>query len=251
MATDAERYTPGHSSSSIGFMAARSLETHGAFFRPYLEPGADALDLGCGPGSITLGIAAAVAPGSVVGLDQGGTQLAEARAEATRRGLANVGFAAASCYAVPLPDGSIDRVFANALVEHLAEPLRALAEVRRVLRPGGTVGLCSPDWGGFLLSPVSPELDAAILAYRRLQEANGGDPLAGRRIGGYLAALGFTGVRTEARYERYADPGRVAGYLAGQLDDAGQRRHGDTLRTWAAEPTAMFAQAWVSAVATG
>lgn len=249
MTAEAERYTPGHSTSSVSFMAARALETHGAFFLPYLEPGLDVLDLGCGPGTITLGIAEAVAPGTVIGVDQGGEQLDLARTEAARRDLGNVRFAAGSCYAIPLPDASVDRVFANALMEHLAEPERAVAEMRRVLRPGGVAGLCSPDWGGFLLSPTSPEVDAAISAYRRLQEGNGGDPLAGRRIGGYLTALGFTGVRTDARYERYADAGHIAGYLADQLDDAGQGGHGDVLRAWACDPSAMFAQAWVSAVA--
>lgn len=249
MTTEAERYTPGHSSSSVSFMAARGLETHGAFFLPYLEPGADVLDVGCGPGTITLGIAAAVAPGTVTGVDQGGEQLGIARTEAARRGLGNVRFEPGSCYAIPLPDASVDRVFANALMEHLAEPERAVAEMRRVLRPGGVAGLCSPDWGGFLLSPASPEVDAAVSAYRELQEGNGGDPLAGRRIGGYLTAQGFTGVRTDARYERYADSGHIAGYLADQLDDADPGGHGEALRAWARDPAAMFAQAWVSAVA--
>ncbi|MEU1727009.1 methyltransferase domain-containing protein [Nonomuraea sp. NPDC005692] len=247
MTSDVERYTPGHDAFAVGFMAARRAATHAGFFLPYLAPGMSVLDLGCGPGTITTDLAAVVAPGHVLGLDQHAAQLTAARAAAWQRDLANVEFRQGSCYAIPLEDRSVDRVFSHALLEHLAHPARALAEIRRVLRPGGTVGLCSPDWGGFLLSPP---LDDALGAYTRLQQANGGDPYAGRKLGRYLRAAGFTDIRLDVRHERHADPSRIAGYLAIQLDRAEQPAHAGRLRAWATDPDALFDQAWVSATAT-
>jgi SAM-dependent methyltransferase len=245
-----ELYTPGHTGSAIAFMAGRSAETHARFFLPHLTAGMTLLDVGCGPGSITVGLAAAVAPGAVIGVDQGADQLDEAGNRARSAGVRNVQFRAASCYDLPLTDHSVDRVFSHALLEHLSDPARALAEIRRVLRPGGMVGLCCPDWGGFLLAPHSTALDSALDAYRQLQESNGGDPYIGRKLGGYLAAEGFSQVRMDARYERYSSASHIASYLAIQLDAASQSTHARTLNEWASEPTAMFAQAWVSATAT-
>ncbi|MGI5491058.1 methyltransferase domain-containing protein [Microtetraspora malaysiensis] len=244
---DAERYTPGHDTSAVDFMAARRAATHAGFFLPHLAPGVALLDLGCGPGTITADLAAAVAPGHALGLDQQAAQLTGARTLAGQRGLTNVEFQEGSCYNIPLNDQSVDRVFSHALLEHLAHPARALAEIRRVLRPGGTVGLCSPDWGGFLLSPP---LDDAVGAYIRLQQANGGDPYVGRKLGQYLRDAGFADVHLDAHYERYADPSRIAGYLAIQLDLAEQPTHAARLHSWATHPGAMFAQAWVTATAT-
>jgi ubiquinone/menaquinone biosynthesis C-methylase UbiE len=91
-----ERYTPGHTPSAVAFMAERRTDTHAQFFMPHLTPGLSVLDLGCGPGSITVGIAAAVAPGPVIGIDQGAAQLDQARDRASRMGLTNVRFEAAS-----------------------------------------------------------------------------------------------------------------------------------------------------------
>lgn len=245
-----ERYTPGHSTSSVAFMANRSAETHAGFILPHLASGRSVLDLGCGPGTITAGVAAAVAPGPVVGVDQGAAQLDEARERCSSLGLDNVRFEAASCYDLPLADSSVDLVFSHALFEHLADPAAALAEVRRVLRPGGVVGLCSPDWGGFLLAPPTREIRAAVRAYMDLQRDNGGDPEAGRHLGEYLLAAGFGDVRLDARYERYDSTAGIASYLADQLDDAGLSEHATAMSAWAESPGAMFAQAWVSATAT-
>ncbi|RSM98179.1 SAM-dependent methyltransferase [Nonomuraea sp. WAC 01424] len=246
MTPDLERYTPGHDTCAVDFMAARRAATHAGFFLPHLAPGMSLLDLGCGPGTITTDLAAAVAPGHVLGLDQQAAQLAGARTRAGQRGLTNVEFQEGSCYEIPLDDRSVDRVFSHALLEHLAHPARALAEIHRVLRPGGMVGLCSPDWGGFLLSPP---LDDAVAAYTRLQQANGGDPYVGRKFGRYLRDAGFADIFLDAHYERYADPSRIAGYLATQLDLAAQPTHAGRLRAWATQPDAMFAQAWVTATA--
>jgi ubiquinone/menaquinone biosynthesis C-methylase UbiE len=244
-----EEYTPGQTDTAVTFMAGRRAETHAAFFLPYLRPGLSMLDLGCGPGEITVGLADAVAPGAVLGIDQGAEQLAHGRTRAAEVGLDNLRFQPGSCYQLPVADASIDCVFSHALLEHLGDPVAALCEARRVLRPHGVIGVCSPDWGGFILSPPSETLSAAVTAYQSLQRRNGGDPLAGRWLSTHLRAAGFEQVRTDARYERYVSTKRISGYLAVQLDEAGQKLHAGTLRRWAADPSAMFAQSWVSATA--
>lgn len=245
-----EHYTPGRTTTAVAFMANRRVETHGGFFLPHLAAGMSVLDVGCGPGQITVGLATAVAPGPVLGVDQGAEQLALGRDLAAQEGLSYLRFEAGSCYELPLPDDSVDRVFSHALLEHLAEPVNALREAHRVLRPGGVVGVCSPDWGGFILTPPSTEVDAALEAYQQLQRGNGGDPLAGRRLGTHLVTAGFDRIRLDAHYERYLNTERITHYLATQLDDAGNNAHAETLRSWATDPTAMFAQSWVTATAT-
>ncbi len=247
MAT-ADVYTPGHSRNATDFMAKRSLESHGAYFVPYLARGLTVLDCGCGPGSITLDIAAACAPAKVTGIDFGATQIEQARAAAEARGVANVEFRTADCHALPFADASFDRVFSHALMEHLSDPARAVAEIHRVLKPGGIAGLCSPDWGGFVLAPPSPALTAAVDAYTALQSKNGGDVRVGRRLGSLLGAAGFADVTMAARYECYASLPFIGEYLALQLEHAGDSTSATTFRAWSRTSGGMFAQCWVSAI---
>ena len=111
--------------------------------------------------------------------------------------------------------------------------------------------MCAAPIGvGSSSPPPSEALSAALETYQQLQRRNGGDPLAGRRLGTHLAAAGFDGVRTDARYERYPRAESIAEYLATQLIEAGEQQHAATLRSWADVPGAMFAQSWVSVTAT-
>jgi SAM-dependent methyltransferase len=240
-----ETYTPGHSVNATAFMAARSFRSHGEFIRPYLKPGMRVLDCGCGPGAISVGLAEAVGPtGDVSGIDFGESQIEAASGRAT----SNLTFRVASVYELPFEDGAFDLVFSHALFEHLADPIRGVSEIRRVLRPGGVAGLCSPDWGGFILSPTDDQLETAITRYRRLQEKNGGQTLAGRQLGSWLTGGGLMIQKIEARYECYPDSRIIAEYLALQLEQAGDGESAMALREWATWPTSLFAQAWVSAV---
>ena len=94
-------------------------------------------------------------------------------------------------YSLPFAEADFDAAFSHALFEHLAEPLKALAELRRVLKPGGCVGLRSPDWGGFVLHPWSERLAGAIADYQELQRSNGGDVFARRKLAAWLKEAGF------------------------------------------------------------
>src|SRR5262245_3152668 len=83
-----------------------------AFLAPHLRAGMRLLDCGCGPGSITVDLAQAVAPGEVIGIDLRGDALAQGRALARERKIANVTFQTASVYQLPYPDSSFDAAFA-------------------------------------------------------------------------------------------------------------------------------------------
>jgi ubiquinone/menaquinone biosynthesis C-methylase UbiE len=237
----AEAYTPGHSENATDFMSKRSIETHGQFFIPYLVAGVSVLDCGCGPGSITFGIAERVYPGTVAGIDAEAFQIDRASTSAAQRALTNIKFQTADCYLLPLQTESFDRAFSHALFEHLSDPIRALKEIHRVLKPGGIVGLCSPDWGGFLLSPSSGELRSAVSAYTILQTRNGGDVEAGRKLGVYLTEVGFAAVHMGARYECYSSLRYIGEYLALQLEREGDAQSAEVFRKWSQSEAGLFA----------
>src|SRR3989454_11732549 len=105
-----EEYTHGHAPAVVRQHAQRTAEEAAAFLLPELRPGMRLLDVGCGPGSITRGLAERLAPGQVVGLDLSRETLAAARQDAAARGLANLQYQEGSVDEVPLPDASFHGV---------------------------------------------------------------------------------------------------------------------------------------------
>ena len=259
-----ERYQPGHEPETLAFMGRRSAATHAPHFLPFIEPGDDILDVACGPGTITVDLAALVgADGTVTGVDQVDHQFDIGRRIAAERGLDNVTFRTADAYALPFDDQRFDRVFSNALLEHVADPQAIVDEFRRVLRPGGTVALATPDWDGFVFGPVRAGLYEACELYRQLQVHNGGNPTIGRHLGTMLEDAGFTGIDTGGRYENYADRADVGEYLAVRFDRWAEdpdvvklipadelRRTAQTFRDWVQLPWGLWAQCWIWATGT-
>lgn len=191
-----EVYSPRENPGFETWIATRKAAQEAAFFLPHLRPGMRVLDVGCGPGSITLGLAEVVAPGEVVGIDIDEAQVQRARDIAVERSITNVRFELGDGYRLLFPDRSFDAVFAHGVLCHLREPVRALEEMRRVLRPCGIAGVREPDFGTVIFSPTTPLIENWFALVTRVVRHSGGDLLVGRHLRRLLVEAGF--VRPEA-----------------------------------------------------
>ena len=185
-----ENYTLGYGDSSMEWMTSRTADGHGAFMLPYLKPGMRFLDCGCGPGTLTLGFAQHVTPGEAIGIDREASQYADAAASAARDGIANLKYQIGDIYALPFADASFDAVFGSAILGSLGRADDVIAEMVRVLKPGGVIGLKEFDHGGDIIWPVTPILERSIEMYHRIRAHNGHEQLAGRRLKGLVQAAG-------------------------------------------------------------
>jgi|GEM_PF-278066 len=120
-----------------------------------LKPGMQALDVGCGIGVDLPALADRVGPGGlVVGLDHDPNRLRTAKEASAGRN--NVRVVVAEAQELPFPNRSFDGVRADRVLQYVAESAQTLAEMVRVLRPGGILTLIEPDWRTIALFPASP-----------------------------------------------------------------------------------------------
>ena len=202
--TPSDTYTHGHHDSVLRSHRWRTAENSAAYLLPFLQPGMSVLDVGCGPGTITADLARRVAPGPVLGVDRDAAPLDEAREIAA--GLANVRFAQGDIYALEVDRGSVDVVHAHQVLQHLADPVAALVELRLVCRPGGLVAVRDVDYATMTWFPLDPLLDRWQELYQAVARANGGEPNAGRRLLAWAHAAGFDDVRASASAWCFATP---------------------------------------------
>lgn len=201
-----ETYTHGHAQATVRQHGRRTAEEAAAFLLPELAAGMRLLDVGCGPGSITRGLAARLAPGEVIGIDLSEETLASARADAAERKLDNLRYQVASVYELPFEDGSFDAIFAHQVLQHLREPSAAIAEMLRVLRPGGLLAVRDVDWGTVAYHPSDPWLERFMAVRVKTWTQNGGDPCMGRKLRALLNAAQVADVRISASEWCYASP---------------------------------------------
>lgn len=193
----AETYTHGHHASVLRSHRWRTVENSAAYLIPHLREGLDVLDVGCGPGTITVDIARRVAPGRVVGLDNSAEVVAEARETAAAAGVP-VETAVGDVYRLAHGDASFDVVHAHQVLQHVADPVAALREMRRVTRPGGLVAAREADYAAMTWFPENAGMAAWSVLQDRVTRANGGEPDAGRRLRSWAVAAGFEDVTSSA-----------------------------------------------------
>lgn len=201
-----ETYTHGHHESVLRSHRWRTVDNSAAYLAPRLTPGAHVLDVGCGPGTITIDIARRVAPGRVVGVDAAADVVETARAAANEAGIANLEVRVDDVYGLDARDCSFDVVHAHQVLQHLADPVAALREMRRVCRPGGVVAARDAVYRAMCWFPLDPALDRWLELYCAVAEGNGGEPDAGSRLLGWARAAGCTSVETSASAWCFATP---------------------------------------------
>lgn len=205
-ASQGDVYTHGHHESVLRSHAARSAANSAAFLIPHLTHGLSVLDVGSGPGTITADFARMVAPGQVLGLDRAPEVVAAATALARAQHLSNLSFDTGDVYSLDFPDNTFDVTHAHQVLQHLSDPVEALAEMRRVTKPGGLVAVRDADFHGMSWFPQLPELDQWMILYQQVARHNQGEPDAGRRLLHWAKAAGFTDVTPSSSSWLYATP---------------------------------------------
>lgn len=184
-------YTHGHHESVLRSHRQRTAENSAGYLLPHLRSGMSVLDVGCGPGTITVDLAARVSPAQVTAVDLTPAALDVAREEAQARNVSNISFAIADTQALEFADDTFDVVHAHQVLQHLADPVQALREMRRVCVPGGIVAARDADYAGFIWYPQLAALDRWRDLYEQAARANGGEPDAGRRLLSWAQDAGF------------------------------------------------------------
>lgn len=252
----ADAYAHGHHESVLRSHTWRTAENSAAYLLPRLRQGMSLLDVGSGPGTITMDLAARLAPGRVVGVDASADVIERASFDSTALNLDNLSFEVGDAYDLDYADGSFDVVHAHQVLQHVGDPVAMLRELRRVAKPGGTVAVRDVDYEGVIWAPRIPALDEWLALYLRVHRGVSGEPTAGRYLKAWAREAGFSRIDCSASlwlFERQEDRAWWGGMWAeravasdfaanaqrlGLADRAALERISRGWEQWAADPDA-------------
>lgn len=198
-------YTHGHHESVLRSHRWRTVENSAAHLIGHLRAGTSVLDVGCGPGTITVDIAQRVAPGRVVGVDPSSDAITAAREAAHAAGV-TVDLRVGDLADVVATGETFAIVHAHQVLQHLADPVAALIDMGRACAPGGFIAARDADYASMGWAPADPDLDRWLSLYRQVHRINGGEPDAGRHLLGWAHRAGFTDVQPSASVWCFATP---------------------------------------------
>jgi SAM-dependent methyltransferase len=193
-----EVYSHGHHDSVLRSHRWRTAENSAAYLLPWLKPSDRLLDVGVGPGTITVDLAERLADGLVVGIDSAPAAVTATGMLAVEHRASNVQVLIGDVYTMPFPEGSFDVVHTHQVLQHLSDPVAALREMRRVCVPGGLVAVRDADYATITWYPASAALTRWLELYRQVAISNGGEPDAGRRLLSWATEAGFGDVGASA-----------------------------------------------------
>ena len=211
-------YTMGYSEEFLQLLDRRSAETNAAYLLPHLKPGLRVLDFGCGPGTITVGLARAVDPGEVHGIDMEESQIGMAHSAAEAGGHANVTFHVGDVTALPFDDNVFDVAHCHAVLMHVPGTAAVLSEVKRVLKPGGIVASREMFVESSFLEPSDENVGEAWATFSRLLAANGGHPQMGKELKNTFLEAGFSDLQASGSFDFFGSAEDVAFLYAFIMD---------------------------------
>lgn len=176
--------------------------------------GSKVLEAGCGIGAQTM-ILARNSPGArITSIDISEESLKRAEAKIREEGITNVTFRQGDIFSLPFEPGSFDHIFVCFVLEHLAEPERALGKLRPLLKEGGTLTVIEGDHGSTFFHPENEDAHRAVQCLVELQEKMGGNALIGRELYPLVSGAGYRDVHVSPRmvYVDASRPGLVEGF---------------------------------------
>ena len=191
MAQKSDVYIADHSESVIGNHSLRTAANSAAYLLNSILPNMQICDIGCGPGSITTDLAAFVPDGQVIGVDMGHDAIEKARSIAAERGIKNVSFQVADAYALDFADDTFDIVHCHQVLQHVADPVRALREWRRITKPGGIVACREADFDSATHFPEIKAVTEFKDVYMRTARSRGCEPNGGRHLVSWARKAGI------------------------------------------------------------
>jgi SAM-dependent methyltransferase len=176
--------------------------------------GSVVLEAGCGIGAQTVTLAQRSPGARFVSIDISSDSVAEAAKRIDAAGLTNVQFTEADIFASPFDPETFDHVFVCFVLEHLSQPLQALAILKKLLRPGGTITVIEGDHGSTYFYPDSRAAHKAIECQIELQRVAGGNALIGRQLYPLMVKAGLDAVHVSPRmvYVDSSTPDLVDGF---------------------------------------
>ena len=203
-------YTMGYTEEFLQLLERRSAQSSAAHLLPHLRPGMRLLDFGCGPGTISVGLAEAVQPGVLHGMDMEASQIEIAKAAALAGGHGNMELQTGDVTEMPFEDGFFDVAHCNAVLMHVPDTPAVLAEVRRVLKPGGLLGCRELICSSCFFEPGVDDLNSGWDTFAGLLAANGGHPQMGRQLKRIFQEAGFVDIQVGAEFESFVSAEDIA-----------------------------------------
>ncbi len=192
--TSTPGYSMGYSDGQVERLRRNTAETQAPYLLPYLKPGMRLLDIGCGPGTISAGLASAVEPGEFHGIDMNESQVELATAAAGEAGLSNTHFQAADALNLPFPNDYFDAVHCRSILIHIPDTTAVLTEIKRVLKSGGVVGAREAILDSIIWEPDIAIMRRAYAFFLDLMIKNGGHIQMGKELRARFSEAGFVDV---------------------------------------------------------
>jgi SAM-dependent methyltransferase len=184
-------YQFGHHPAVTKIHAQRTATKNAPYLLPHIKPYHKILDVGCGPGSITLDFAALAPEGAVLGIDFSDAAISLAQIAATERNIQNCEFKVGDAMNLDFTDGEFDIVHCHQCLIHLPDPIKALKEMKRVCKSGGIVAAREGDFGNMVVYPENEGLLSGLKVMEESIRGGGSEPLAGRRLKAWALEAGF------------------------------------------------------------
>ena len=171
--------------------------------------GSYVLEAGCGIGAQTVILARNSPDAVITSIDISADSLKKAEENTREAGITNVTFQQADIYHLPFAPASFDHIFLCFVLEHLAEPEKALEQLRPLLKEGGTITVIEGDHGSTFFHPENPDARKAVQCLVTLQQQMGGNALIGRELFPLISSAGYHNIHVSPRMV-YVDSSRPA-----------------------------------------